>query len=186
MHAVMATPEAPARLEPDVEVGDREHAAQRRAHQHGPPGELRHAVAAPAIDLRRTTAARSRRGSPGSRGSGGTAPGRPRPERSGWRPAGEPARSPPYEPGSGAPFLDRVAGNRVDVTRALLRVLRSPDPARLPHRKDACGRRHPSSCPPSVQLPDTTAGRSRASHRRAPRSTRRSTPRRWAPAARED
>src|SRR4030095_12570407 len=37
--------EAPARLEADVEVGEREHAAERRAHQHRAPGELGHAIA---------------------------------------------------------------------------------------------------------------------------------------------
>ena len=43
--------EAPARLEPDVEIGEGEHAAECRAHEHGPPRELRHAVAAAPIDL---------------------------------------------------------------------------------------------------------------------------------------
>ena len=60
--------EAPPRLEPDVEVGEREHAAERRAHEDGAPRELRHAVPATAIDLLRTTAARSPRAFPKSRG----------------------------------------------------------------------------------------------------------------------
>ena len=43
--------EAPAGLEPDVEVGKRQHASQTRPNQHGAPGKLRHAVSVAAIDL---------------------------------------------------------------------------------------------------------------------------------------
>ena len=43
--------EAPAGLETDVEVGQRQHGSEARADQHRAPGELRHAVAVAAIDL---------------------------------------------------------------------------------------------------------------------------------------
>src|SRR5919198_2520190 len=43
--------EAPAGLQPYIEVGERQHAAQHGAHDDGPPRELAHAVAAPAINL---------------------------------------------------------------------------------------------------------------------------------------
>ena len=51
MHAVIATPKPQPGLEPDVEVGERQHAAQQRAHQHRAPGQLLHAVAAARVDL---------------------------------------------------------------------------------------------------------------------------------------
>ena len=42
---------APDRVGEDaIEVGERQHAAEDGAHDDGAPGELAHAVAAPAID----------------------------------------------------------------------------------------------------------------------------------------
>jgi hypothetical protein len=43
--------EAPAGLQPYIQIGERQHAAEQGAHDDGPPRELAHAVAAPAIDL---------------------------------------------------------------------------------------------------------------------------------------
>jgi hypothetical protein len=43
--------EAPAGLEADVEVGQRQYGSEARANQHRAPGQLRHAVPAPAVDL---------------------------------------------------------------------------------------------------------------------------------------
>ena len=43
--------EPPAGLEPDVQIGQRQDGAQHGAHQHGPPGQLGHAVAPALVDL---------------------------------------------------------------------------------------------------------------------------------------
>ena len=51
MQAVMATPNPQPALQPDVEIRQRQDAAQQRAHEHGPPGQLEHAVAAAGVDL---------------------------------------------------------------------------------------------------------------------------------------
>ena len=59
--------EAPAGLQPDVEIRQRQDAAQERAHQHGPPGQLEHACRRGPCRPARTTAARSPRASPESR-----------------------------------------------------------------------------------------------------------------------
>ena len=43
--------EAPAGFQADVEIGERENAAEEGAHEDGAPGELAHGIAAAAIDL---------------------------------------------------------------------------------------------------------------------------------------
>jgi hypothetical protein len=58
---VMGVPTTPRRcsvlqiayagLQPYIKVGERQHATEQGAHDDGPPRELAHAVAAPAIDL---------------------------------------------------------------------------------------------------------------------------------------